>query len=151
MVDPEAPDGSIGMRQGEAIRGFGVGEAGGIKIKSEPLRARPLNPTFKVGGFDFVPIDAFSAELAVACMEVETMAARDERERPFEISTQLTWVTGLSGIVACDGETTAERSGSGLKSAYIVALPAMYRHGNTGENSYPDLHINARLCITSLC
>ena len=143
MLDPKLPDPLVGMGERETAGRFCVGKAGGIEIEPHSPLLRPLDPGLEVGRFNLVAINLLPGKLAVEGMQVEPVAARDEREGHVEIGPQFIRRAGLARIVARHCQPAAEFLAGMLKAANVVPLPAVERNGNLGEAAQRLLHAHA--------
>ena len=82
VVDPELSDRAIRMRQREAL-GFRMREVRLVEIEPDAEPSRPVDPAGKVLRTDGIAIDTPPAELAVARVQVEAMAARESATTPW--------------------------------------------------------------------
>ena len=144
VLDPEFADGFVAMREGEAVRRFGVGEAGRIEVHPEAERLGPVDPRLEMTGLDLVAVDFFAAGLEVEGMEVEPVLAGDEGENLFEVRAQFVRRAGAAGIIAGHGKAAAGIAGrGGLESADIIALPAVDGDRGAGEGFEGFLGVHA--------
>ena len=96
-----------------------------VEIQAQAIRLGPVDPALELGGCQSVAIDLAAAEVRITGMEVEAVAAWNERVRLFQIGTQLDNAARLARIVAGDGKAAAEFSADFFKAADVIALPAM--------------------------
>src|SRR5262245_52797600 len=99
-------------------------------------------------GTDLVPIGLVVSEIAVEGVEVESMAAGDERECLIEVIAQFVGVACAAGVIAGDGESTADFVAGVFEAADIIALPALERDGDGGEAAQGAVNIDSRGGVT---
>ena len=78
----------------------------------------------EVLGRELVAVDDLALVDAVARVQVDAVAARDEREGERQVVHELCWRTGLARVVAGRLDA-AGRAARGLEAAHVVALPAV--------------------------
>jgi hypothetical protein len=85
-------------------------------------------------GFNCVSVGVFFVKLPVGGMEIDSVASWNEGEGFFDICFQLGMGLWGAGIMARYGNPIA-RGGlrGGLKSPYVVSLPAVEGNRNRGE------------------
>ena len=84
-------------------------------------------------GAQLVAVHLAAAHLGVAGVEVEAVAAGNERERLLEVRPQFVGRAGLAGVIAGDGQAAAERLAGVLEAADVIALPAMDGNRDAGK------------------
>ena len=72
-----------------------------------------------------VAVHLLAAHLGIAGMQVEAVAAGNDRKGLLEVAAQLVGRAGLAGVIAGDGEAAAQLLAGVLEAADVVALPAM--------------------------
>ena len=100
VFDPEFANGRVGVRQSEAIGGFGVGKVGWVEVHAQMVGLGPIDPALEMARLDFVAFDVLAAVIQVGGMKVEAMAARNEAEGFLQIAAQLLDGARLAGIIA---------------------------------------------------
>ena len=126
VLDPEFADALVVGGQGEAVRGKGMGEEGGVEIEAESLFLRPVDPGGKVLRADLVARDLLSARVEVDGVQGEFLFSGDELQGELEILSELVDVARFSGIVAGGLDAAREVAVRGLEARDVVALPAVY-------------------------
>ena len=87
VVDPEPPDGRVGVGQGVAVGGQGVGEIRRVEVHADPPGLRPVDPVLEVLGLERVALDLPAAGLGIAGVEVQAMRAGQERQRLVQVGS----------------------------------------------------------------
>ena len=78
VFDPELADPFVVRAQGETVGGKGMGEEGGVEVKTEAVFLRPVDPGGEVLRADLVPRDFLSARVQVDGVEGEFLLSGDE-------------------------------------------------------------------------
>ena len=73
---------------------LGMGEVGRVEVQADLDRLGPGDPVLELVGAQRVAVHLLAAHLGVAGVEVEAVAAGDERERLLEVAAQLVWRCG---------------------------------------------------------
>ena len=133
MFNPELADALVMMRECETARGLGMREARWVEIEPDALGLGPINPVLEMLRLDFVAVHFLAAELAVKRVQVQTMLAGDEGERPVEVGAEFVGRAGFAGIISRGHNAAGERAAEILEAADVVALPAVERDGDFGE------------------
>ncbi len=76
-------------------------------------------------GAQLVPVHLAAVHLGVAGMQVEPVRPGQHRERLLKVRPQFGRRARFAGVIAGDGQPTAQRLAGILEAADIVALPAM--------------------------
>jgi hypothetical protein len=143
VLDPEVADALVGVGEREVVGGLRVREVRRVEVEADAQRLRPVDPAGEVLGPDLVAIDGLSLELAVEGVEVQAMAAGDERERLLCVGAQLVRGTGGAGVVPGGGNAAGELAAEVLEAPDVVALPAVQRHGHGPEPVQRSLGVHA--------
>jgi len=133
VLDPERADGRIAVRERDVVVGFGMREISRVEVEADAERFRPVDPAREVLRTDRVAVDCLAAEFAVERVEIEAMAARDQRQRQGRIGAQLIGGPGLARIVPRRCQAATEACPELLEPAYVIALPAMQRDGHGSQ------------------
>ena len=150
VADPELADGLVGVRERGVVGGLRVREIRRVEVQADAERLGPVDPAREVLGPDLVAIDLRAAELAVEGVEVEAVAARDERERLVGVGAQFVRRAGGSRVVAGGREAAAEFAAELLEAAHVVALPAVQRNRDRREPGERRLGVHAEFLVALL-
>src|SRR5689334_7269385 len=102
-------------------------------------------------GAQSVAIDALAIRFGVAGMEIEPVAAGNERNGFLEIAAQLLRGPGLARVVAGGHQPAPECLPGVFKTAHIVPLPAMNGDRDAAELSEGIVGPNTQLRVAFLC
>jgi len=142
VLDPELPDAVVAVAQRQPVLGVGMGEVRGVEVEPHAAVPGPVDPVLEVLGREVRPLDASSAGLGVAGVQVQPMRAGNKRERPIQVGPQLVRRAGFAGVVAGDGQSAADLIGSALEPAHVVPLPTVHRNGDLGEAPQRISHVH---------
>ena len=150
MVDPEPPDRTVRMGEGQPVGRHRVGEAGGVEVQAQPQTAGPGHPALEMTGVHRVPAQRRGVGLAVDGVEVHPVPPGDHRQRALQVGTQLGRRPGPPGMGAGDRQSAARRSRPvAFEALHVVALPALERDGDAGQRRQGRLGVDARGQVTA--
>jgi len=147
MFDPKFANAFIGVGEGEAVGGEGMGEAGGIEIEAEAVFLCPRDPVGKMFRLDFIAIHFFAAEFAVEGVKVQAVLAGDQRVGLLQVGAQLLGRAGFAGIIAGGNEAAGQHTAGMFKTADVVALPAVEGDRYLGQDFQGAVNIHAEFRI----
>ena len=130
------------MSEGATIARERMREVGRVEIHAEPARLRPVHPALELRDGVGVAIHLPTREFRIAGVEIEPVAAGQQRKRLIQIGAEFIGRAGFAGIVACDGEPAAWFAARIFKTSHIVALPAVEGNGCGGERGERGLGID---------
>jgi hypothetical protein len=141
MVNPEVSNPVVVVPEGETVAGFLVGKEGWIEVQRHVLAAGPIDPTLKVFDTNLISVDR-DWKFAVDCMQVQTLDTGQQRVGFFKIDPQLVNAPRLAWVVSSNGNPATKGLSVVLKTAHIVALPAMHRNGSRlrGTNRFGNVN-----------
>ena len=82
MLNPEIADALVVVGQGEAVVGFGMTEAGRIKVNAESLFARPIHPVLEMFELKGVPLHLDASCFRIHGVQVEAVFPRNKAQFP---------------------------------------------------------------------
>jgi hypothetical protein len=148
VLDPEIANALVGVSQGESVRRLRVREQCGIEIQPEVVGLRPVNPTLKVLGFDFVSLYELATVVQVAGVEIQAVPPWNQAESLLDVTAKLIDGPGLPRVVAGRlNASTGEFGAGGFKPSHIVPLPAMERDRNAFEFLQRGIGVDAHARI----
>ncbi len=151
VFDPKLADAWVGMGEGKAIVGEGMGEKTGVEVEAEFAFPTPIDPALKMCDGVGVAVDFGSLEIGIQGMQIKPVSAGDEGIGLVEIGSQLLQGACFAGVIAGGLNATAGERGIGFfKAADIVSLPAMEGNGDAGESGKSDFGLNAETGVRFL-
>ena len=77
-----------------------MGEVGRVEVELDSVLLRPADPACEVRRFDRIAVDVTRTKLAIACMQIESVRARDDGQKLFDIGPELRHGTRLPRVVS---------------------------------------------------
>ncbi len=133
VLDPEAADALVRVREGKAVRRLRVRKKSPVEIEPDLLPLRPVHPSLKVAGFEGIAVHTLPTRLGVEGVEGEAVAARQEAEDHLEVGAKFLRGPRTAGIVPRRHDPTGETGLTHLKTANVVPLPAVQGDRDAGE------------------
>src|SRR5665213_809286 len=131
MPNPKITNRRIPVTEREAIRRSGVGKVSWIKIQTELVLFRPIDPSLKMLRPDLIALDKSTAIFEIRRVQIQTVAPRYEAESHLDIAAQFRDGTRFTRIVSCSLYSTArERGPGGFEASDVISLPAMHGDRN---------------------
>src|SRR6267142_961188 len=96
-----------------------------VEIQAQPVLLRPLDPALKMLRRKFIAVHWISAGLRIKRVQVQSMLAGNERKRLVQVRAQFGWRACFARIITGDSQPTAKGACPILKSAHVIALPAV--------------------------
>ena len=149
VLDPEVADLRVGVREREPVGRHRMREERRIEVELDACLLRPLHPRRKVLLAELVAVSDLAFVDAVAGVEVDAVASRDQRKRKLKVLHELLGSPRLARVVASRLDA-ARRAAGRLKAANVVALPAMQRDSDLAEVLDRLLGVDADLGVLLL-
>ena len=148
VLDPEAARLLVGAGQRQRVA-HGMGEEGGVEVGADAVRLAEIHPLFEVLRLKLVTIHPLAVlEYGVARVKVQLLRAGAQLQNHVDIGHQLFGCARSAGVIAGCLDSAGKWLGRvGVKTAHIVALPAVQRYWNRLEPRYCSVGFNAELCV----
>ena len=147
MADPIGAHRLIGAGQGKVILDHRVGEERGVEIQADMMRLGKRHPGDEVLGAQLIAL-ALAAD-GVAGVQVQPLAAGNQRQCGFKIARQLLKRAGAAGIIARHLDAAVQRTAQAFQAGHVVALPAVNAHGNGRERLQGLFRIYANVRVAA--
>src|SRR5688572_13114868 len=95
---------------------------GGIEIQAEATLFGPLDPRFKMLGFELGSLHWLARGFRVTGVEIHSVPTRDQPQGTLEIGTELIGRSSLARVISRDGQAAIERTAASLEAADIIPL-----------------------------
>ncbi len=143
VFHPKLANGRVAVREGEAIGGQGVREAGGVEIEAVTARPGPIHPAGEVTRLDGVALD-FGIGFEINGVQIQAVRAGQQAVNHVQVAAQFIGVAGFAGVVASGGNAAGQFAAGVLKAAYVIALPAVQGKGDGFEGFQGGIGVHAK-------